>query len=203
MSHFTVMVAADSEAALDEIMAPFENVKWDEWGLGGRWKGLLRLYPWTSWTEIVKPDLHMDDDAPHASFAPRYQIDFPGMEIARVEVAMRRYDAYQKVLARFGLNPTEPERTQITRELVDIGIYPWGDFTEEFSMDRSAYRDRVSNERAPTFAFIDKLGIWHERAHTGRLGLSTGNNETYDREFAEWVDGIASEMLMFVIDAHI
>jgi len=180
MSHFSVAVLHSEEEDIEELLAPYEetkynpNSKWDWYKVGGRWENTL----------ILK-------NGEKSSSAKLKDIDFSIKEES-YNYALQFWDTV------VGDKLFDPQ---------DMPFYHWEaeDYVRLYG-DREHFA-KISASFS-TFAVVTPDGAWHEQGKMGWFGLvvdGTPDMEyTWEKEyFKNFLENADQELFLTIVDCHI
>jgi hypothetical protein len=179
--------------------------KWDWYQIGGRWEGLLLLRDGSTanaaragdvdWKAMGKKreDNATDDWDNFVSWIERV---VPMAEYVEMDHEGKR-DVWGKIgeIERDGWAGMD----KATRESNTRARF----FSPGDAKTREEYIKASVGDRGLTWAFIDLNGEWMERASMGWFGMHSDEDKTYGLGFWEFVEGLAPEQNLFVLDCHI
>lgn len=188
------------------------NAKWDWYVIGGRWEGYLKLkHGHTANTAFVG------------------QVNWNAMLEEKVEKIMDTYYQYRTALDEARQTDDSEKRAEAEKRWTDneycrqafksVEDYALSYKASDILMKERIFLDDTWQETADkfykseeeylamfsgiglTWAFIDTC--WHEKAEMGWWGCSNNPQDTYPTDFWTFVNGLAPEQRIYVVDCHI
>jgi len=78
-----------------------------------------------------------------------------------------------------------------------------GDFALNKHIDWAGMKAKVEASAPITFAFINQAGEWHERAEMGWFGTTTNHSDSAGQQFWDFVESLSPDQGLYVVDCHI
>jgi hypothetical protein len=159
-------------------------------------------------------------------------LDFAAMRESHAEAAGKRYDRWESLLAEHGpakpwshfaglaqveeITWDEARRQYRKQPLIvavtaledcDEWLVGWGDCAvEAFTPPRDEYVRLAAASAVPSYALVSLDGRWGAPGRMGWFGMSSdgpGEREAYDLDANRYLDQLAPDDLLVVIDCHI
>jgi hypothetical protein len=217
MSHFSVLVVADAEEELDDLLAPYREydgmedfpqeylvwVRTEEQDRLEYESGYLAGYRLPDGSYVLAGDI------------PAREVRERGLE--QVQVPFREaYPSLEAFMRRWhgrSYSPTEGWGYWTNPQ----GYWDWwvvgGRFSDVFSPGSQFFAGEVNwdmyaekyGQQAMTYALLDKDGVWHHRPGLGWWDMRKDDDGTENYHSLWWriVRSLPADQYLFVVDCHI
>jgi hypothetical protein len=161
------------------------NSKWDWYSIGGRWTGVFKLKENPKYSEdaiIGSPGLMTEKaKSGYVDSARICDIDFEGMKKEKLEKLEKNWIEIEKNLAN---NDQTVYWTYDVKE---------GDTKESYIERNSGFS---------TYAVL-RDDEWYEKGEMGWWGVSTNENDNWQKEFNKLISSLSEDTLITIVDCHI
>lgn len=206
--------------------------KWDYWRIGGRWRNYFIAHEAVPNLITTERAWDSPADGPmldrlRVDGGPVGALDFDAMRDEWAEKQLARYDQWKRIVAQHGEPPAwrdliglvELKELTIESARQQYNSHPaieaaqaadlagWGEPAEaEFGTTREEF-ERLSRLAAvPSYALVTLDGEWMAPGQMGWFGMSTdeaGEREAYRIEANRYLESLADDVLVVVLDLHI
>jgi hypothetical protein len=175
--------------------------KWDWWVIGGRWSGSFTLKPDAKGRNgeggAFSP---ANTDEGKADVALAGDIDWDAMRQTEMDRASQRYDRWHSL----------PDKEVVGEELWRKSLFDnnfifleQNEVNDLNDLSKEQYVAKYGSFDALTYAFIDLEGKWHGRGEMGWFGMSSDEQPDYNVEWWKFVESLAPDQPLYVVDCHI
>jgi len=177
------------------------NSKWDWWVIGGRWSDFLHLKSGGKADQAQKKDI--DFEAPKQEARARAKESYARAKTALGSLTFIGWDEVRD--KKF---PGEIDKArdfykdqEAIKALRAEFKSPWLE-CDDFLLDEETYLHNAELSSISTYAVI-KDGKWLAHGEMGWWGLSSDENDSWQKDFGTILDSIPEDMFLTVVDCHI
>lgn len=195
------------------------NSKWDWWVVGGRWTGFFKLKAGAQGA-VGEPGLMTPRaELGYCDSALKKDIDFECSRNAAAQEAAEKWEQVNSAVKRSdnfktwqqvldGPGDIDEKRKEYRSQAEVIAFHSLKDgffsSVEDYFIPKSVYVMAARNAAGVTFAVV-KDGQWYEKGEMGWWGMVSGakDQEVWNQEYWNLIDGLPEDTLLSVVDCHI
>lgn len=174
------------------------NAKWDWWTIGGRWSNDILLKDGTRCDQARKGDVDFETMMREAAEAAAIKYD----EVNAI-INGRTFTSWTECVEKFNKDYEAAREFYSDQDVVkDLREYDTWLEIPAFTGTKEEYVTARANGAIATFAVVQD-GEWKERGEMGWFACVSDEDDKWDANYSDILDGISDDKFLTIVDCHI